>query len=48
MRAFKKMVERDLKKLEKKNSKNINMWKLIKDIGKKRDVVIRPADKGAD
>lgn len=46
MGAFNKMVESDLKKLKKRKSKNRNIWKLIKDIGKKRNVVIRSADKG--
>lgn len=44
--AFKKMVESDLKILERKASKNDNIWKTIKNIGKKREVVIRPEDKG--
>lgn len=38
--AFKKTVESVLKKLERKESKNRNIWKLIKDIGKKKEVVL--------
>lgn len=40
------MVEDDLKKLENKGSRNMNIWKTIKEISKKKEVVIRPADKG--
>lgn len=46
--AFKKMMESELRKLEKKESKNKNIWKTIKDIGKKKEVVIHTADKGGE
>lgn len=46
MNAFKKMVESDLAKLERKKPKDRNVWKAIKEIGKRKEVVIRPADKG--
>lgn len=46
MGAFKKMVEDDLKNLENKHRKTKNMWKAIKQIGKKHKVVIWPVDKG--
>lgn len=45
LEAFKKMVEDDLKKLERMGSKNMKIWKTIKEIGKKKEV---PADKGGD
>lgn len=44
MGAFKKIVEDDLRDLEKKNRKTKNIWRTIKQIGKKHEVVIRPAD----
>lgn len=43
---FKKMVEDDLRKLAKKDTRTNNIWKTIKEIGKKHEVVIRPTDKG--
>lgn len=45
--AFKKMVEGDIKLMGNTNKKRPNnIWKTIKNIGKKHEVVIRPADKG--
>lgn len=40
------MVEDDLAKMEKKDTGIKNIWKTIKEIGNKNEVVIRPADKG--
>lgn len=46
MGAFKK-IEEDLRKLEKNNNhKTKKIWKTIKALGKRNEVVIRPADKG--
>lgn len=44
--AFKKMVEDDLGKLIKRNTRTKNIWNTIKQIGKKNEVIIRPVDKG--
>lgn len=44
--AFKRMVESDLAKLNTKSSRNSQIWKTIKEIGKRKDIVIRLADKG--
>lgn len=47
LEAFQKMVEDDLRKLEKqKNHRARNVWNTIKSLGKRKEVVIRPADKG--
>ena len=41
------MVEGDLRKLQRKfKNKNKNVWKIIKEIGSRNDVIIRPVDKG--
>lgn len=45
--AFQKMVEDDLRKLENRNShKSKNVWKTNKALGNRKEVIIRPADKG--
>lgn len=45
--AFQKMVEDDLRKLEKRRSHETkNAWNTIKSLGKRKEVVIWPADKG--
>lgn len=47
MGAFQKMVEDDLRKLDKRsNHKTKHVWKTIKALGERKEVVIRPADKG--
>lgn len=40
------MVESDLKVLGRKQPRNKNILKIIRNIEKKKDVVIRPAEKG--
>lgn len=42
---FKKMVEQKLRKI-KPNKTKTNIWNTIKEIEKKKDIVIRPADNG--
>lgn len=44
--AFRRMVENDLAKMEKKKTKSKHIWNTIQALGKRKEVVIRPADKG--
>lgn len=46
LEVFKRMVEEDIKKLKVNKSKRKNIWKTVKEIEKKKEIVIRPADKG--
>ncbi|PIO11720.1 hypothetical protein AB205_0093780 [Aquarana catesbeiana] len=43
--TFKKMVEQDIRKLKPKKVK-AKIWKTINEIEKKKNIIIRPADKG--
>lgn len=43
--TFKKMVEQDIRKMNPRKTKS-RVWKTIKGIEKKKNIVIRPADKG--
>lgn len=43
--VFKKMVEQDLRKMKPRKMKR-NIWNTIKEIEGKKNIVIRPADKG--
>ncbi|XP_077334619.1 uncharacterized protein LOC143975965 [Lithobates pipiens] len=45
IKVFRKMVERDIRELTIKPSKKKGIWKTIKQLEKKKDIVIRPADK---
>lgn len=40
------MVEKDLRKINMNKVRNTKIWNTIKGIEKKKEIVIRPADKG--
>lgn len=44
--VFKRMVEKEIKNIKPENPKNDRIWQGIKKLENRKNIVVRPADKG--